>query len=266
MSKPQDIVLLHFGKGFRKHLSVFFADLFTIDIGLKPSVLLDYACVDVRKLKFVIETLYDSGYLENKLRILQVDNFEILIFNAAKLLLHLQKLRENMFLIINVSASVRTPFLLPCETANELVDITLNSLSGVLQSSDDVVQINPDHYVNRSTLFGMLLGYPVIYWYEADDGKDKKVEDCTCLSLVPLNVHKLKLTFRSFSQKSLPNILNILDGKEHVFYSFSYPVDCSVADLSVHSWITKLDSLVAAQANTSLSHEMKVVCMETVVL
>lgn len=67
--------------------------------------------------------------------------------------------------------------------------------------------------VNRTTLYGVLLGYPVIYWYDdAADGYDGG----SCLSMTPLVVTTATVTF------DLKGHCN--DGpKKCEIYSFSIP-------------------------------------------
>ena len=271
MIKPKDIVLSYLGKSFTKHVFTFFADLFVIDVGLKPSFLLDYVSTDFHKVDLAIVTLHKNGYLKNRLRVLQVDNFEIFIFNTTHLLQHLEEVRGNMCLFINVSTSAKTPRVLHSSTSNELVDNIFSCLDAVMSTAstgalDDPLQINPHNSVNRTTLYGILLGYPIIYWYETKEEAMEKGETDTCLSLVPIRVHKLTAQFKKSSQKPFSDILDILNGRKCVVYSFSHPVDCTVVKSNLQKWKIQLNYLVEPLVDISLHHEVNDTCMETIVL
>lgn len=83
----------------------------------------------------------------------------------------------------------------------------------IKSSGDRLYCIELPPSVNRTTLYGVLLGYPVIYWYgDTEDGSDVG----GCLSMIPLVVTTASVTFdlKDRSDVSLKNC---------DIYSFSIP-------------------------------------------
>jgi len=95
-------------------------------------------------------------------------------------------------------------------------------------NADDVFtpELTPD--MNRSTVFGLLLGYPVVYWY-----KDVTTAD-NCLSHVPLRL------FRILAVDSTAN------SQPTVIYSFTVPEQLySHCQFLIDSWQKQLLTLAS---------------------
>jgi len=88
--------------------------------------------------------------------------------------------------------------------------------------STDGTQFNiqPPVNMNRTTLYGVLLGYPVVYWYDDVNGAGN------CLSMIPLQVITV----------SVPVNTGNCD-----IYSFSFPeaLLCECSE-SVNAWRSQL--------------------------
>ena len=84
--------------------------------------------------------------------------------------------------------------------------------------------------MNRTTVFGYLLDYPVLYWYD-NDGEN-------CLSMVPLINVKVTAEFGGDDLKV----------KDHLAWSFSYP-DCFQQTLSsrTSTWFLEIKRRVERQ-------------------
>ena len=95
-----------------------------------------------------------------------------------------------------------------------------------VQVSDDArFYIEPPATMNRTTLYGVLLGYPVIYWYD-----DNIAGAASCLSMVPL------LVFTVTVSMDLNGVASECD-----IYSFSIPEALqSECQRSVDSWHSQL--------------------------
>jgi len=87
-------------------------------------------------------------------------------------------------------------------------------------------ELTPD--INRSTVFGLLLGYPVVYWY-------KNITDAdNCLSHVPLRL------FRILAVDSTA------DSKPTIIYSFTVPERLySHCQFLIDSWQKQLFTLAS---------------------
>ena len=102
---------------------------------------------------------------------------------------------------------------------------------------------------NITTLFGLLLDYPVVYWYEdIEDGK-------TCLACKDLIRHILSYS----SQESHSN--------KSPLVSFTIPkcVFNSSIEASIEGWITQCRELATVN-KANISYEKELVNLSTIVL
>ncbi|CAH1265012.1 C1orf74 [Branchiostoma lanceolatum] len=85
--------------------------------------------------------------------------------------------------------------------------------------------ITPGESWNISTLFGLLVGYPVLYWYDP-------TQDSTCLSMVPLLVYNVYVCLdhdsattaaTALGEKSVCDCPDERNNHKHKLYSFSIP-------------------------------------------
>jgi Domain of unknown function (DUF4504) len=93
--------------------------------------------------------------------------------------------------------------------------------------------IEPPAFINRTTLYGVLLGYPVIYWYEdmIDGGGAGR-----CLSMIPLIVTTATVTFDIKGQCC--DSLKTCD-----IYSFSIPEELyQHCQATVKTWCNQITS------------------------
>lgn len=92
-------------------------------------------------------------------------------------------------------------------------------------NTDDAftLELSPD--VNRSTVFGLLLGYPVVYWYSDVTGADN------CLSHVPLQLIRITAVDSTTTRDSEPTVI----------YSFTVPEQLySHCHSQIDSWQKQL--------------------------
>jgi len=88
------------------------------------------------------------------------------------------------------------------------------------------LELNPD--INCTTVFGLLLGYPVVYWYSNTASADN------CLSCAPLRVYRISATD------------NTADGQPAVIYSFTVPEQLfSEYQLLIDNWQKQLFTLAS---------------------
>ncbi|XP_006035896.1 UPF0739 protein C1orf74 homolog [Alligator sinensis] len=186
-------------------------EILAVASGLKPAFLYDYNAVGVEQVQNYLRQIQDMGLTRHPLHLLSIaDN--ILILNLEKTVLHLESLLlMNKVLLIDVSASRKCPQ--PCEP--EHVDSLKGHISDLLahvKAAERVAsqpvstsQIFSADW-NLCTMFGVLLGYPAFYVFNAEKGFEN------CLSLTPLRVFTV--------QASCPQISKDLRVR---IYSFSVP-------------------------------------------
>jgi hypothetical protein len=112
--------------------------------------------------------------------------------------------------VVVVSGNLNQPIMCITDDIRSIVNATLQTVKHCLQEQlhsccENVLNIEPGPSVNQTTLYGLLLGYPVVYWYTDTYHTGHN----TCLSLVPMTVTKAKLVESSSHQ--------------HVIYSFTVP-------------------------------------------
>ena len=112
--------------------------------------------------------------------------------------------------VVNVEASLAQPAVFDERTADGILTAIRFEIDKYIEDFKDkrecsVLDMKFSSSVNRTTVFGCLLDYPVLYWYD-NDGEN-------CLSMVPLVNVKVTAEFGD-------DDLNLRD---HLAWSFSYP-------------------------------------------
>ena len=165
------------------------------------------------------------------------------------------ELKEAIFLM---NSSLKTIF-------DEVQGNVLPSTSAALVHQSEVPIVTLSLSVNMCTLFGWLLGYPVVYWFPQE-----VTDPCASLKMVPLTVHKL-----SVCPKDLFTLWGTLskdtaDNKEFMtLVSFSYPtsVGTSYAELLRHvdQWCQRLEVELLLDG-TALHKHSEIVTLPHVIL
>ncbi|XP_075558524.1 UPF0739 protein C1orf74 homolog [Dermacentor variabilis] len=176
---------------------------------------------------------------------------DVLLCNVPETLRRLEDASLDVK-FVDVSAGLRSPNALasPPPSVRGMLSSLKRRLADVAASpgrSDVFVDLEPaDGEWNLCTAFGVLLGYPVVYWFEggADAGN--------CLAMEELNVVRVR---------SAPTAA----GMEDDVYSFSFPVALD-ADLRPHvdAWWQRLRARAAG--DFELSRVDKVTCRPVVAL
>lgn len=216
-------------KAARRHLSKVYLNIHAVDKHLKPSYLWDSFNAEPDEVRSYIDELRLSGDVEEHLCVFVVMD-TIFVAHPESLKNHLYELCvSNAACIVDVSEK-RTPGVLsPAKTDAVLKSIYQNISRFLLNSSNNVWDQNCAQsngplkcgleMCNMTTLFGVLLGYPVLYWYEC-----QKSSDCygsvNSLSMVPLrvycvNAHVQQTDINGVSKRPIPT--------EHELFSFSIP-------------------------------------------
>ncbi|CAL1295990.1 unnamed protein product [Larinioides sclopetarius] len=183
----------------RKYLSKILIYLQAVDKQIKPSYLWDLFSADISEIHNYLKEIHSLGLTKSCLSTFSISD-TIFITDIARLQNYLEDFCLDDVEIVDVSESNSSPVLFrPDEKLATIAPV----LKFVQRLLDDIYKLSSteQHYklfdntldslnahfnINLTTLFGFLLGYPVLYWY-APQTPDAEF---SCLSMVPLNVHQ----------------------------------------------------------------------------
>ena len=256
----------YLGKLSGKCYRSFLLDLATIYLGLKPSLLFDYAVVDITNAGHLIEALAAEGLIPYTLDVLKVGE-DIFFADLENLVSHLKKTVESEELtLIDISEKLQEPRVLETEVSRrvlkqfarivEVLEQKLNN--GTLNMSQknktarnsEVVDLNNVSNGEENwcvpSVFGFLLGYPVIYWCD-------QASEFNCLNMVPLHRYTVNLKesslishsqmWKNFYSSSLIQAGSdrVESCDDHTVFSFTGPVALeSKYELTVSRWIKNI--------------------------
>ncbi|KFM78890.1 hypothetical protein X975_01743, partial [Stegodyphus mimosarum] len=176
----------------RRHLPNVLANIQAIDKRLKPCYLWDAFAADIVEIELFLKELRSTGLIEKKLSVISICD-TALITEYENLKSHIDKFCVENVYLVDVSKSQDLPSLLPAVEKERILAPVLRYAQDLLSksfdssNSDKILHIDTS-ICNVTTLFGTLLGYPVIYWYSPSDS------DFTCLSMLPLKVYRIMST------------------------------------------------------------------------
>lgn len=217
VSTWHDLIKTILGAPYLKHSDGIIFNVLSISCGLKPSFLFDYGEPQVAQLCLFVDKLHELKATVVPLHVLVVGQ-NLFIANLQKLCSHFEQIQKTEAhsepMLINVSECLDHPMLAD-------VDIVKNTISGMTSiyheiktahaQSTTILHLKSPPTVNMTTLYGVLLNFPVVYWYDWNSNSN-------CLSFIPLYVYELnaKLDVGRVHGRLLP---------QHCFSSFSVPVN-----------------------------------------
>lgn len=200
----------------RKSLSVpqsldLAAQVSAVDLGLKPALLYDSNGACAEQVQQYLSNLQSLQLVSKSLITLDLSG-NSLIVNPVTVTANLQQvLCSSSVAVIDVCHSLEKPAV-----SNPLREELKNMIQDFLLLLGEFQQLEEDEkalYVgekseewNLCTVFGLLLGYPVTYWFD----HEKSFENC--LSMTPLTVTTASATWQSDTA-----------GHRCCLYSFSIP-------------------------------------------
>lgn len=268
MLRPwQTVFQKYLGKLSSKCHRSFLLDLAAIYLGLKPSLLFDYAVVGISNASNLIEASAEEGLVPYTLDVFKVGE-DIFFADLANLVSFLKKSVDFEELnLIDISEKLHEPRILPTEVSRhvkkqfarivELLEQKLNEVTPDFAQRSRTVRNSVVLDLNNvseseeswciPSVFGFLLGYPVIYWFD-------QASQCNCLNMVPLNRYTVNLKESSLIfhlQISNCNISPVQAGSErvescgdHTVFSFTAPVALEPHyESTVSGWIKRICSM-----------------------
>ena len=208
----------HLGRHHLKGCRELRLNLLSVDCGLKPALLLDFAVRSASHVRAFLDAVKQAGLLKNDLLVVTID-VDILIVCPAAFerdnLTDLEKLFSSVA-FIDVSASLDSPRVIS-GTSNCLQPTKtcfcrfLSEENGARGITALPVSFSNGDSANPSTLFGLFLGYPVVYFYDMSLASQDN-----CLSMVPLVNFAVTGTVLQSGDQAL-------SARDHTVLSFTVP-------------------------------------------
>ncbi|XP_069810632.1 UPF0739 protein C1orf74 homolog [Dendropsophus ebraccatus] len=241
----------HHLKGCKRSSSLrLAANILAVDCGLKPCFLYDSGAEDVLQLQSYLQELHHIGFIQGPLHIVNMAG-TILILSVPRVASYLVMLLHTGELhVVDVSATLRNPEVLAQDGLRtiqaQLSDLLthLTPYKSELPGTISVADI-PSPEWNLCTIFGFLLHYPVVYWFDTTRNFEN------CLSFTPLKHVTVETTCATIGLHKLP------------LYSFTIPESVyHTVQLFLEAWTESLRRTFSGQHHFRDLN----VTMETVIL
>lgn len=187
------------------------AQVCAVNLGLKPSLLYDINSASAEQLQEYLSSLQSLQLVSNSLLVMSLSG-NCFIVNPGSLKTNIQRvLHDSSVTVVDVCHSLESPTIANLQTC-KLVNVGQKLLI-LLEEFQRLEEAEKPLYVgeesedwNLCSVFGLLLGYPVIYWFDQTVGFEN------CISMTPLIVITASAAFQT-------------DATTHRcgLYSFSFP-------------------------------------------
>ncbi|XP_062853976.1 UPF0739 protein C1orf74 homolog [Trichomycterus rosablanca] len=223
--------------------------IMAVDLGLKPALLYDINSACAEQIQQYVSSLQEAGLLTEALQIFSIRG-STLIVNSSLMKAHLDEVLEKKSLLTaDVCLWREQPSLINMDSKTEHMVKAMLEVFRNNNAQDSVVRVVKEEVYdqwNLCTLFGILLGYPVVYWFD----QEKSFENC--LSMIPLVVNKVLVSWSIHSEKHCSCL-----------YSYSVP---EVLWSEVYTYINQWqECLTDRLSNRTVLTELRFV-KETVIL
>ncbi|KAL4645823.1 hypothetical protein GN956_G9041 [Arapaima gigas] len=236
------------------------AQVRAVDSGLKPALLYDSNSVGPDQVRSYLCELQELGFVSRQLHLLVIDH-SVLIVNLQLSIIHLEELllHRMSVVVVDVGQQRTHPAVVDLESTglDKAVQGMLANLRELVQSSQSdgplvhTLDIELLGNWNLCSLFGVLLGYPVTYWFNPQNNA------ANCLGMVPLQVTRVSALCKPIS------------GSNRCYlYTFSVPQGLeSVTRAARDLWAQRLRDVFDQQSTfAELSVSLETVCLPCVAL
>ncbi len=245
----------YLGKRCVKYWKKLLLDAHSVCEGVKPSLLFDYTAATCDALQLCLTAAHNANLLPCPLQVIVVDQDNFIV-NMQLFPQFIRTLIDATFIpLVDISGHLSKPVIMDKISAENVAQEICNSVlcqlggqqgdasnttttadAGYKQTNSSILTLYFADHINRSTVFGLLLGFPVVYWYKTD------CDDSNCLSMVPLRVFTITIqasttTMVEWLQWPLrvASVLYGLTDIEHILYSFSIPEELLLNEVSVQT-------------------------------
>ncbi|KAM4613756.1 LOW QUALITY PROTEIN: UPF0739 protein C1orf74 homolog [Polymixia lowei] len=171
-----------------------------VDLSLKPALLYDGNGANAEQVQQYLTSLQSAQLVSKSLLTLDI-NGNALIINPAIVMTNLEQLLlRSKVAVIDVCHSLEKPRITD-PLSGDLRSMTQDLLA-ILKEFVQLPKVDEPLFVgeksdkwNLCTLFGILLGYPVTYWFD----QNRSFENC--LAMTPLMVTKASVTWQAETER-----------------------------------------------------------------
>lgn len=209
------LVSRHLGRKVDSRLLL--ANILAVDHGIKRAYLYDLGTPDAYKLSRFLIDLSSTGILKQVLNIVEI-GMDCVIVNAHEMEVNdLNQIQEKF---VDISKRCKGPGILD-SFGKEVMEVksAFCNICNCFDSGKVTIAGKSDcPKCNISSLFGFLLNYPVVYWYDTSNGESEN-----CLANEKLTVVKIQVRVQPTEEK-YPD-LHAVFGNCYDFnlFQFSYP-------------------------------------------
>ncbi|XP_062325147.1 UPF0739 protein C1orf74 homolog [Osmerus eperlanus] len=205
------------------------AGVMAVNTGLKPALLYDANSALADQIQSYLTSLQSEQLLSKSLITLDI-NGNNLIVNPSLTIDHLEKFTKRTVAVIDVRHSLDQPSIITDLREGDLEKM-IQTLLTFLKDIRQVSEVKTPLFIgdlsetwNLCTLFGILLGYPVTYWFDQNESFEN------CLTMTPLVVTKALAIWQVSTESH-----------QCCLYSFSSPEALEADTLSVlDDWTSRL--------------------------
>ncbi|XP_070758834.1 UPF0739 protein C1orf74 homolog [Enoplosus armatus] len=172
------------------------AQVSAVDLGLKPALLYDSNGASADQVQQYLSSLQSSRLVSKSLLTLDL-NGNTLIVNPVTVRSNVEQLfQDSNVAVVDVCHSLERPAI--TDPRRGELKGTTHDLLLLLRGLEQLKEAEKPHYVgeeseewNLCTVFGLLLGYPVTYWFNQTESFEN------CLSMTPLMVTTASATWQA---------------------------------------------------------------------
>lgn len=198
------------GPKARSKLREIARQLYAINNGMKLGFLWDVGCLSKAQATLLLDTLKEANLVAHTLVVLEIDDDLDGVFGICDSF-RFGSMQSDRTVFVDVSASLAKPRLVHPKIAEHL-QTAIASLKTKMLSLDlndgptRTIKWTANSAICRTTLYGVFIGYPVVYWYDITMSQEN------CLSQVPLVVFQIvQKPFNSFPLISFSLPEHLLD-------------------------------------------------------
>ena len=250
--------ILKFANRYTKSKKIFtemYHNILVVDNSCKASWLCDLGNFQSFDILRLVKDLHQNRFIQNELSVVKIGddfficNLSLLLINLSKAAKSLEGKNSNYVTTDTVFIEIennKSSLSIDEQTKNNLMSV-LTSLQKTLQICDkqNVIEVNIDkdlcHFT--PTLFGVFLGYPVVY-----------ISKNICVIVTDLKLHQVKLSKNTECQVRGHDLVVV-----STVISFSFPVEFTAALMGhVNLWKGRLcESFEKKNLSVTFSEESR---------
>lgn len=182
-------------KSWRKMIT---HQILSLNNGSKFGFLFDCGAIAASRLTELIKDINRVGLLQSDLVVVSI-GVDLIILNLNRFLG-----QDSKPILINISGSLEAPEILKDESSVlsmfKAIDNQLQDFSNYFNDDNLLLDLQLEPTYCIPTIFGYLIGYPVIYWFDV-------ASDDNCLGNVDLKVYQIYFHDQLIISFSIPNNL-----------------------------------------------------------